>query len=428
MLYERWTDTLRERASAKALVDASTGRSWTFGELHEAARSLPAYSPGAVAFPQGKGLQFIAAIIRAWSDRQVVCPLEPGVTAPAIPVPLQEIAHLKLTSGTTGSAKCVAFTEAQLAADADAIVATMGLSPDSPNIGAISLAHSYGFSSLVTPLLLHGIPLVLAASSLPAAVLQAARACGFSRLTIPAVPAMWKAWHDAGAIPPNTSLAISAGAPLPLQLEQDVYAAAGTKIHNFVGASECGGILYDNGCCPRTESDFAGYPLLGVEVRRSDDGCMEVKSSGVGTGYWPVANQSLENGIYRSHDLVEIAPSGGVHLRGRIDDLINVAGRKVAPGAIEEALRTHPDVRECLVLGISAGEYRGHVIAAVVELSRPQSEAGLRDHLLAKLPEWQVPRVWHFASTIAPNGRGKLSRKEWRERILAAPGQMAPRQ
>ena len=50
----------------------------------------------------------------------------------------------------------------------------MGLRPDWPNLGVISLAHSYGFSNLVLPLLLHGIPLILAPSPLPEAVRQAA--------------------------------------------------------------------------------------------------------------------------------------------------------------------------------------------------------------------------------------------------------------
>ena len=57
-------------------------------------------------------------------------------------------------------------------ADAENIVATMGLRPDWPNLGVISLAHSYGFSNLVLPLLLHGIPLILAPVPLPARLMR----------------------------------------------------------------------------------------------------------------------------------------------------------------------------------------------------------------------------------------------------------------
>ena len=55
-------------------------------------------------------------------------------------------------SATTGAARVIAFTAGQLAADVENIVATMGLRPNWPNLGVISMAHSYGFSNLVLPL------------------------------------------------------------------------------------------------------------------------------------------------------------------------------------------------------------------------------------------------------------------------------------
>ena len=151
--------------------------------------------------------------------------------------------HLKTTPASTGVPRAVAFTEEQLAADAENIVTTMGLRPDWPNLGVISLAYSYGFSNLVLPLLLHGIPLYLVPSPLPVALRCAAHA--HWNLTVAAVPALWHAWHKAGAILSNVRLAISAGAPLPLTLERAVFEEHGVKIHNFYGSTECGGIAYD---------------------------------------------------------------------------------------------------------------------------------------------------------------------------------------
>jgi len=68
-----------------------------------------------------------------------------------------------------------------------------------PILAVISLAHSYGFSNLITPLLLHGIPLILAPAPLPEIVRQAAALA--PHITLPAVPAMWRAWSDVEAIP-----------------------------------------------------------------------------------------------------------------------------------------------------------------------------------------------------------------------------------
>src|SRR5437763_6003551 len=145
----------------------------------------------------------------------------------------------------------------------------MGLRPEWPNLGVISLAHSYGFSNLVTPLLLHGIPLLLSDSPLPEAVRRAAVLA--DSVTLPAVPALGRASHEARAIPQNARLAISAGAPLPLSLEQAVFDATGIKLHNFYGASECGGIAYDGAALPRCDAACVGAPLRNVEISVNAD-------------------------------------------------------------------------------------------------------------------------------------------------------------
>jgi len=422
MLDERWRSIVDAFADDLALLDVASGRSWTFSALAREADAAPsgALAKAAIAHPTGTGPGFILDVLRAWRDGAVTCPLDVGQPPPEIAAPAAHMAHLKLTSGTTGAPRCIAFTANQLAADVDSIVRTMGLERGCPSLGVISLAHSYGFSSLVLPLLLHGIPLVLAASALPAAVAEAAANARGAPLTLPAVPALWRAWHDAGAIPARIRLAISAGAPLPLTLEQAVFDRSGLKIHNFLGASECGGIAYDASPVPRTLPHVAGHPLDGVHVASGSDGRLEVRSPAVGLGYWPLDEASLHNGCYRTGDLGEVLPDGSVAVHGRAVDLINVAGRKVSPEVVEAALRSHPAVRECLVLGLPARHERGEHVAAVVAVEGEVSTEALRDHLLARLAPWQVPRAWHVVERLEANGRGKLSRAAWRERLGAA--------
>ena len=192
MLYERWRQIARERAAETALSEFPAGRHWTFAELAAAGEKQPA-ADGSFVFAQGHSDTFILAVLRAWRDQAVLCPLEIGQSTPDLPVPPKPAMHLKLTSATTGPARAVIFTAEQLAADAENIVATMGLRTDWPNLGAISLAHSYGFSNLVLPLLLHGVPLVIVASPLPEIVRAAAGS--ISALTLAAVPALWRTWH-----------------------------------------------------------------------------------------------------------------------------------------------------------------------------------------------------------------------------------------
>jgi acyl-CoA synthetase (AMP-forming)/AMP-acid ligase II len=413
MLYERWRQTAAARPGEMALWDPSSGRRWTFAQLAGQAARFPV--SGDVIHPRGHGPEFVLTVLAAWREHKVVWPLEPGQPVPAPVLPCPHCAHLKSTSGTVGHPRLAAFTQAQLAADAANIVATMGLRPDQPNLGVISLAHSYGFSNLVTPLLLHGIPLVLAPSALPEAIRLAAalQKCW----TLPAVPAIWRSWHEARAIPPNIRLAISAGAPLPLPLERQVFQTSGLKIHNFYGASECGGIAYDAAGSPRADGALAGAPLRDVRVSLNAAGCLCVQSRAVGETYCPQPAAALADGNFQTTDVAELR-GGLVYLRGRLSDQINVAGRKLWPETVERALLSHPRVRECLVLGApSQLAERTETVVAVVAGSATESE--LKEYLQEILPAWQIPRHWRFVPSLSSGPRGKISRAQWRRRFLA---------
>ena len=409
MLYEQWRKIAMAQRNEVALRDFSSGGRWTFAELFTLGQNQPAGSTPAV-FPQGHSPQFILDLLAGWRENKLVCPLEAGQTPPEITQPPSPCVHLKTTSGTGGVARFVGLTAGQLAADAENIVTTMGLRADWPNLGVISLAHSYGFSNLVLPLLLHGIPLTLVPAPLPEIVRRAA--ASEPAVTLPAVPPMWRAWQQAGAISTNVRLAISAGAPLSVGLEQTIFEAAGLKIHNFLGASECGGIAYDASETLRPDAAMVGSPLRGVKLTLDASGCLQICSRAVAETYWPGRSDRLGDGQFQSKDLAELT-DGLVYLRGRLSDEINVAGRKVAPESIECALLQHPRVRECLVCGApSCDVERTDTICAVVV--GEVTEAELKHFLLQALPAWQVPREWRFVESIAASARGKISRIEWR--------------
>jgi len=417
-LYESWLTVARERRTEFALHDLAVRRRWSFGELADEA-AAGANGAGPVAFPQGAGAGFVLTVLRAWRAGQLVCPLEPSQPRPDVAWPAAPIVHLKTTSATTSEPRLIAFTADQLAADARNLVSTMGLRSDWPNLGVISLAHSYGFSNLVTPLLLHGIPLILGASALPEAVRRAAQ--GEAALTLPAVPALWRVWHETHAIPPNLRLAISAGAPLPTTLERAVFEATGVKLHNFYGASECGGIAYDRTATPRAGGSLAGTPVDHVALSPCDDGCLDIRGPNVASGYWPDATSSLTGGVFHASDLAELR-GDQIFLLGRAGDVIHVAGRKVAPEAIERALLENHLVREALVLGLPVEGGREEVIAAVLVCRAPVKVSELREFLLARLPAWQVPRHWRVEEEPLANARGKVARAHWRRVLQRSPG------
>jgi len=416
MLYDRWRQIAARFHDQPALHDIASKRSWTFGQLFAAGEGWPS-ATGEIVYPQGHTPEFILTVLSAWRDGKVVCPLEPDAPAPQVPRPPAECVHLKSTSATTAASRLVAFTAEQLSADVENIVATMGLRPDWPNLGIISMSHSYGFSNLVLPLLLHGLPLILVPSGLPESLRRAA--AGQKALVLPAVPALWQAWHEAGAIPGNIRLAISAGAHLPLSLEQAIFHSSGLKVHNCYGSTECGGIAFDRSDTPRSDEALVGTALCNVRLVVGDNGCLQIQGAAVGETYWPSPSECLQAGRFQTGDLVEIS-DGAVFLRGRVTDFINVAGRKLSPSVLERMLIDHPAVAACLVFGTPSPKPElGDQIVACIVAHEPVTAGSLREFLSAKAPPWQIPKDWWFVDSLKPNRLGKISRSEWRARYLA---------
>ena len=408
-LYQRWQKTAAENPHAVALTDAKSELSYTFAQLESAIVSLPV-----TQFPSGNTPDFILQTLAAWRHGLTTCPREPDST------PLPDLrglppgtAHVKTTSGSTGSPRLILFSAGQLAADADNIVVTMALNRAQPNIGVISMAHSYGFSNLVLPLLLHGIP--LGGDPLPGSFARSLTHLPESGGTIPAVPAMWRAWLKAGCLDRDKiQTAISAGAPLTCDLESAIYHQTGIKVHNFYGSSECGGIAYDRSDSPRENPDAVGTPMHGVRVSTNADGCLVVSGEAVGTTYWPEPDRAtLAGQKFTTQDLATIAADGTIHLRGRAGDLINIAGRKLDPSSIEAELLNHPGVDHCIVFGIPSDDPER--VEEIVAITSGGDAAALGALLAKKLPAWQKVRHWWINPELTANSRGKISRSDWRE-------------
>lgn len=425
-LYKRWQTIVERFAKNLALTDWKTGRSWTFDGLQDELDRREVLKPGAVLFPKGWEVELIFETLRAWRDGAILCPVENAPPGPEVFHGIPDgIVHVKMTSGSTANPKLILFKGRQLAADAANVTATMGLEPGSPNLGVISMAHSYGFSNLVTPLLLHGVPLVWIGDPLPGS-LSAVLERQDAPCVLPAVPAMWRAWAAAGILTsPVVKLAVSAGAPLSLDLENRLYQDSGVKIHNFYGSSECGGIAYDRSGEPRTDPACVGTAMANVRLELGNrHSCLVVKSAAVGEGYWPAppSNTPFGKGVFVTSDVAEITPvKGEVLLRARDSDTINVAGRKIAPGKIEAAiLSTDERIRHCVVFGVPSDDpERVEDIIACISTNSEQWDATLiKSRILLTLAGHEAPRQWWLQQDLKPDSRGKLPRHLWREKFL----------
>jgi acyl-coenzyme A synthetase/AMP-(fatty) acid ligase len=392
MLYLRWLETSRCFAALPALVEG--GRVITFSDLAAAvAEAAPAHGP---VIARTGTVAFFVEVLRAWRDGQAVIPVERDAPEPLLHcLPPEGICLVKYTPGAAGVARGIFFTEEQVMADGDRLVEAMRLDPGTPNLGVISLAHSYGFSNVVLPLILHGVPVHLAPVPFPRVIeeiFQQNRS-----LVVAAVPSMWRAWHRGGILrDAPIALALSAGAPLSLALESEVFAACGLKIRNFYGSSECGGISLDLSDVPRVLASDVGTALPGVSVQVGDQGRLWISGSSVAMGYdSPREDDVLGGGGYLTRDCGFIDPLGRIHLTGTLGGAINVAGRKVSPAKVEAALCATGLVARVRVYAVPSNDAeRFEEIAAEIVLHVGGTLEALKAAACDKLQNWELPRHW----------------------------------
>ena len=112
---------------------------------------------------------------------------------------------------------------------------------------------------------------------------------------------------------------------------------------------------------------------------------------------------------------------GFLHLRDRKSDMIITGGYNVYPLEVENALMTHPAVRECVVVGLPHEKWI-EMVTAVVALQPGQHVAGdaLIAHVAAQVAGYKKPGRVVFVDEVPKTAVGKLNRRAMREQLTAA--------
>jgi long-chain acyl-CoA synthetase len=147
--------------------------------------------------------------------------------------------------------------------------------------------------------------------------------------------------------------AISGGAPLGERLGH-FYRGIGLVVLEGYGLTETTAALSAN-LPDATKIGTVGRPLPGTTVRVADDGELLFKGGQVMAGYWQndqATAEVLEGGWFHTGDIGEVDDEGFVRITGRKKEIIVTAGGKnVAPAVLEDRLRAHLLVDQCVVVG-----------------------------------------------------------------------------
>ena len=171
--------------------------------------------------------------------------------------------------------------------------------------------------------------------------------------------------------------------------------------------------------------------------RRVEPGSGEMGMVAVG-GYIPVGyykDEAKSAATFRTidgrrwsipGDFATVNADGSIHLLGRGSVCINTGGEKVFPEEVEEALKTHPSVRDAVVVGIPDERF-GETICGVVEPAEGATIDGaeLRAHVSAQLAAYKSPRNVVVVDSIRRAANGKVDYKRLRgvavERLADVP-------
>jgi len=444
LIISAWEKTRTHREGAAALF-SSTGRVLrTFGDIEQSAVDfsdrMSVFEPGTVvAIRIGNSPDWPAVLLAAMRRGLVPLPvgrhvekaewdlalktcraagiveMAPGGTLEFHRLPdvngtgKPECDFLKLTFGTGANPRAIRFQSEQLVADCENICGAMGITEDDLNFGVIPFSHSYGFSSLITPLLCRGVPLVATEDRMPRAILEDLAHTGAT--VFPGMPVFYQSFAEMGNLPelPRLRLCISAGAPLSRAVAEKFTQKFGLKIHAFYGASECGGIGYDTSDSPDYEDAQLGKPIRNVDVRFMESSLVEIRSNAVGDGYFPEPDpQKLGEGRFIPPDLMKQTGRGMI-LTGSVSDVINIAGRKLNPLEVEPLLQKLPGVERVVVFGVPSLLRNEGVVACI---AGPVTIADVMQHAQSVLSAWQMPRdFWLVDAIPAPNENGDVDRR-----------------
>ncbi len=368
----------------------------------------------------------------------VVCEGEPGGNIPldewlgkgasdghALDLDREDPAVLLYTSGTTGFPKGATLTHGNVISNMFATVHHAGFRPDDRMMLFLPLFHVFAQNFIMNAALTACATLVLHRRFVPDQVLdsiQRHRATMF--FAVPTIfinlLSMDLSRYDLSSIRYD----FSAAATMPQEVSRRWTERFGRPVFEGYGLTECSPFACYNHDF-RFKFGSVGTAVENFELKIMDEEDREVplgqwgeiciKGPGVMKGYWGQPEETaraLRNGWLHSGDIGMMDDEGYVFIVDRVKDMINVAGFKVWPAEVEQALYRHPAIREVAVYGVS-DPIKGEAVRAAIILREGAAAGG--DEIIAfcreRLAVYKAPVSVEFVKELPKSATGKILKR-----------------
>jgi acyl-CoA synthetase (AMP-forming)/AMP-acid ligase II len=324
-----------------------------------------------------------------------------------------------------------------LALSAHNIVRTYELSPEDVSLCLMPLFHVHGLVASTLSTLLSGGTVVVPARFNPLSFCRTVRE---QRVTwysaVPTIHQLILARSAGTRLAGTESLRFirSCSAPLSIETAEKMEILAGVPVVEAYGMTEASHQMASNPLPPKSRKFGTVGPATGIRIgimtetgellAPNQNGEVVIQGPSVIQAYEnnPEANaKSFVNGWFRTGDEGVLDEEGYLRLTGRIKELINRGGEKIAPREIDDVLLTHPAVSEAVCFGVHHSTW-GEEVAAAVVLSEPVTEAELIAYCRGRLADFKCPKKFFIVKSIPRTATGKVQRLNVAAELAGARG------
>jgi long-chain acyl-CoA synthetase len=348
-----------------------------------------------------------------------------------------DIAFLQYTGGTTGVAKGVMLTHANLVANVQQLGAWIARDlVDGEEVAVIPLPlyHVYALTMTLVNMKIGAQVVLITNPRELADFIDTLRRTPFTMMI--GVNTLYAALlnHpdfeqvDTG----HVKVAAAGGMAVQRVVAQRWKERTGVPLVEGYGLTETAPVVSSNALDIIDWTGTVGLPLPSTEVAVMDDqgrvmplgeiGEICVRGPQVMKAYWNRPDETAKvftaDGWLRTGDVGSMDERGFVKITDRKKDMINVSGFKVFPNEVEDVVAMHPGVLEVAAVG-EPDEMSGELVKIVVVPKDPAlAETDLIDHCRKHLTAYKVPKIVEFRSDPLPKTNiGKILRRELRRKI-----------